>query len=147
MGEEEKASFWKEMGDAKGAAERDRAVMNTLKDRVIESRISGSKGEYLPLGFYKKQGYDWKRIRDTCEDVQDHPNLGKTYRVDIMYQDKKKEAQRVRDEILQSIQDKKAASNVRATEGARGQAKEGVRTTNPRQLCPRKLHLKCRTMQ
>ena len=117
MWDEDKAGFWCSVGDAKTQAEQDQVVMNTLKDRVIESRLAGSRGEYQPLGWYKRQGYDWKRIRKTCTDKKPHPNLGMTYRVNIEYQDKHKEYQKVREEILKSIQEKKADSALRMGSG------------------------------
>jgi len=39
------------------------------------------KGNYLPLSVYKSQGYDVKDIEQNCNDVKDHPVLGKVYRV------------------------------------------------------------------
>ena len=56
----------------------------------------------------QKKGDDWRKIEKECKDVKDHPLLGKTYEVDIDFQDKVEEQQRIRDQILQSIRDNQA---------------------------------------
>ena len=94
---------------ANSAEAQNELVVKTLKGVIIESRTSGSAGSYQPLGYYKKLGYDWRRIKRTCKDKKFHPNLGHTYRVDIDYQDKKKEMRKIREEILKSIRERKSA--------------------------------------
>jgi hypothetical protein len=104
---EAKAQFWQDIQKAPDAASQEELVLKTLSHRIIESRISGEKGSFQPLGWYQAQGYDVKRIEKYCKDTEEHPVLGTTYRVDINYQDKKKELQRVREEFVKSIRDRK----------------------------------------
>ncbi len=37
----------------------------------------------LPLSVYASQGYDIALIKKKCKDVEEHPVLGKTYKVDL----------------------------------------------------------------
>ena len=37
----------------------------------------------MPLSVLAAQGYDTKRIEETCADVEDHAVLGKTYRLEL----------------------------------------------------------------
>ena len=124
MSPDEKTDFWKSLGDAKTQAEQEHVVVQSLRRRVIESRLSGSRGEFQPLSWYANQGYDVDRIKKFCKDTDSHPILGTTYRVDIRYQDKKQEQQRIRDEIIKSIEEKKkAASTVVANAKAKAKGK------------------------
>ena len=99
LSEADKDRFWQDMAQATTAETRDEVVFQSLANRIIESRIAGEKGEYQPLSWYQKRysPEDCRAIEDLCKDVQEHPIFGKTYRVDICYQDRKKERQRTRE--------------------------------------------------
>ena len=107
LDEEAKEKFWKDLGDAKTGEEQKKVVMNCLSARVIESRIAGSKGQCLPLGVYATQGFDVAMIEQNCSDYRWNPTCGWCYRVDIDYQDKAQENQRVREEIYKSISERR----------------------------------------
>ncbi len=114
---DEKARFWQSLGTADTAHEQQKVVLQALSQKVIESRIAGARGEYLPLGAYAARGFDVNLIEAKCTDKKEHPILGTTYRVDIDYQDKKQEAQRVREELLKSVQERR--------EGGKGNGGKG----------------------
>ena len=111
MSDDDKANFWRDMKTKSGSAAQEEFVLHILGNKIIESRISGSKGKYLPLGAYAVLGYDTKNIQEKCRDTIEHEVLGKCYRVDITYMDKKKEIQRIREEILKSVQERKGKQN------------------------------------
>ncbi len=106
--EDEKAKFWRDIGASEGKDEQEKVVMEMLSKKVIESRKSGSGGEYLPLSVYGTRGFDVKAIENGCDDWKPHKLFGRVYKVEIEYQSKEQEEQRIRDAILQSIQHRKA---------------------------------------
>ena len=131
---EEKDKFWLSMADSATEAQREQLVLNTLTSKVVESRASGSEGRYLPLGWYAQQGFDADRIAATCTDWEEHPILGRVYRVDINYQDKKKEVQRVKEHILKSVAERrtgKAAKGRAKAKAGQGKGGGGLPRENP----------------
>ena len=110
MSSDDKEAFWKAAGDATDPDALEQLVIETFSSKVIERRTSGQKGSYQPLGYYKKLGYDIKRIQDNCKDFTDHPLLGRSYYVDVDYRDKHRTREEIREEIVKSIQDRKAST-------------------------------------
>lgn len=55
-----------------------------------------------------------------CQDIRDHPILGRTYRVDVEYQSKERTTQEVREQVVRSIATQKEKGN---SAKAKGKAK------------------------
>ena len=120
---DEKAAFWQQMGDAGSPEEQDEVVHNCLKNRVIESRMAGERGEYLPLSVYAARGFDATRIEANCKDTKEHAILGTTYRVDITFQSKHEERQRIQEEILKSIKERRGSGKASSSGVGQGKGK------------------------
>jgi hypothetical protein len=71
-------------------------------------RERGYKGEFQPLSYFRKLGYDAERIaRETApEDVEEHNQLGTTYRVRIRYTVDATEENKIREGILNEVKQK-----------------------------------------
>ena len=67
------------------------------------------EGEYLPLEVYTTRGFDTSRIEKLCEDKKPSAMFGTVYRVDIEYQSKGTKEKRIKDAILESVQERKGA--------------------------------------
>ena len=78
---EQQIAFWKAKVKGRAALEQELVLLVT-KQRVKEE-IKQCKGEYLPLSVYVQRGFDGQRIQETCTDIQEHPILGTTYKVNI----------------------------------------------------------------
>jgi len=80
LSDAEQTAFWKETPtDAHGLK---KAITETLTNSLLERTESGTKGKYLPLTVYAKQGFDTALIEKDCN-MKLHPVIGKTYRLDI----------------------------------------------------------------
>ena len=82
--EEARTAFWLEIaGD--GSQENLSKVMNdTLTKFHKTETVNKTSGDYLPLSWYEKQGFDPVAIEANCKDTQQHPVLGLCYRVEIL---------------------------------------------------------------
>ena len=83
---EKKREFWnsvKETKDTKHLLEVTKEYVDVFK---TSTKASVSHGEYQPIGWYKKQGYNTKRIKSKCKDKKYDPILGTLYRVYIAKQ-------------------------------------------------------------
>lgn len=87
LSEEESISFYKNMLQKKGDGplrfQLLRAEMKAaLIHRSMEETKKGFNGEFHPLGYWEKRGYDTSLIQQRAETI---PVLGQTYRVDIFH--------------------------------------------------------------
>ena len=77
-------AFWASVVGSNGTAEElDKIIAETYAKSSSITTRSYDLGDYQPLGYYKIKGYSVKKIRRNCKDTQQHPILGKTYRVTI----------------------------------------------------------------
>jgi hypothetical protein len=80
LSDAEQTAFWKDTpGDVNGLK---KAITETLTNSLVERTESVTKGKYLPLPVYAKQGFDTDLIEKDCN-MKVHPVIGKTYRLDI----------------------------------------------------------------
>jgi hypothetical protein len=104
--EEEK--FWKSDVTGKAAVEDQvKATLETLTKTRTESNITAVGGEYQPLSWYKRQGYDTSRIENNCKDTSEHPILGPCYRVAITGSHEKTDESTSRATVLSKTEDKR----------------------------------------
>ena len=85
MDEEKKKEFWTKLREANGKKAIQKIVEENIKIGTINQVGSKTKGEYLPLSVYKKQGWNVKRIKEFCKDTISDPIVGKLYRVNRRY--------------------------------------------------------------
>ena len=123
--EDEKTQFWKNIGESGSKEDMERVVLTSMSKRVIETRKAGAGGEYLPLSVYSTRGFDSTIIEAKCADWKPCPLFGKVYRLEIEYQSREKEEQRVREAIVQSIQNRKAGAKSKATTAKATASKRG----------------------
>ena len=85
---------------------------NSVAKTKIRKRRSYKRGEFQPLSYWEKQGYDKERIaRETRpEDRGYEAQLGETYRVAIKGSSEENEEFTIRTQILQSMQKKKKSA-------------------------------------
>ena len=72
--------------------------LKMITDEKISINKQSAKGavdscEYLPISVLKKRGFNVKKIKKRCTDIQLHPILGKCYRIDILSKYEKNEEQ------------------------------------------------------
>ena len=61
-------------------------VDNFVEHQTIDEKKRANAGGYQPLlGWYKKHGYNVRRINKFCKNVLEEPVLGKTCRVEITH--------------------------------------------------------------
>ena len=75
-------------------------IKNLLISRQLDETRHGFNGQFHPLSYWEKQGYDVDMIKNKAEQM-DHPVLGKTYRVDIFHVSHEHIAQKVEEAIRQ----------------------------------------------
>ena len=77
-------AFWASVAGSNGTAEElDKIIAETYAKSSSTTTRTYDLGDYQPLGYYKAKGYSVKKIRRNCKDTQQHPILGKRYRVTI----------------------------------------------------------------
>ena len=81
---EQVTEFWKDAKDAHGAKALKEVVDRTLLKRKVNSKESSKGGSYLPLGVYKKLGYNTKRIKKYCKDTKHDDVAGTCYNVKVL---------------------------------------------------------------
>ena len=85
----------------------DKKQLKMITDEKISINKQSAKGateagDYLPLSVLKTRGFNVKRIKERCTDIQRHPILGKCYRVDILQKYERNEEQhnRMQDTVV-----------------------------------------------
>ena len=104
---EEANKFWQDVGACDTNEEQEQLVAESLTQVVEETRCGGTGGEYLPLSVYKTRGFDTTLIEELCDDKKPSRMFGTVYRVDIEYQTKETKEKRIREAILQSVQERR----------------------------------------
>jgi hypothetical protein len=83
MDEDLKIEFWNQCQSKVGADDLKQVMGHFLEHSIERANSSHSKGEYQPLSWYERQGYDPEAIVAQCKDVMTHKILGPCYRVTI----------------------------------------------------------------
>ena len=78
LSEEAQRAFWRDC-PVKGSEKIKAFFVNTVVEKMVEKRMIGVGGSYLPLSVYKTQGYDIDDIQQRCKDKRTHPVLGEVY--------------------------------------------------------------------
>ena len=84
LSKEMKMQFWKRIREDGSKANILKLAKRTLiavEDREIRT---GALGDYKPLSWYERQGYDIKAIEEKCDDTTTHKVLGTCYRVEFV---------------------------------------------------------------
>jgi hypothetical protein len=103
LSDAEQTAFWKETpADAHGLK---KSITETLTNSLVERTESGTKGKYLPLTVYAKQGFDTSLIEKDCN-MKRHPVIGKTYRLDIEEVGWSKVREKCRRQVLEMMDTK-----------------------------------------
>lgn len=87
LSDEEQVSFYRRvLAEKQRGPLRFKVLRTELKDTLVKKKIEetrkGSKGKFEPLETYRLRGYDIEKIQELAE-METHPILGPTYRVDI----------------------------------------------------------------
>ena len=83
LDEQEKATFYKDVKAINCHAKLKQFVTEMLEVSKTAEKGATDIGEFLPLSVWKDRGYNIKRFRRKCQEIQVHPILGKTYCVRI----------------------------------------------------------------
>jgi hypothetical protein len=84
LSKELKEQFWKrirEDGSKANILKMAKRSLIAYEDREIRT---GALGDYKPLSWYDRQGYDPKAIQEKCDDTMEHKVLGICYRVEFV---------------------------------------------------------------
>ena len=84
MNKDDITGFWKSIGDKTSQGDVNKAVDDFLISRFEDTDLNSNLGYYQPLSWYKKQGYNTKKLKLNCKDTQWNDDLGVMgYRVKI----------------------------------------------------------------
>jgi len=117
LGDDWQAKFWQDAKNVSNQAQLEEHVVNTITRSRTEREETSVGGKYLPLSVYAGKHYDIKAIEDKCTDFEDHPILGRCYRVNVKAVHSKTIEDAVRKELLESKrknQDKASKSTSRS---------------------------------
>ena len=92
------------------------ALVNALSRNLISRKKEADTGRFLPLAWYKKEGFDTKMIQETATD-QDRmwsPRFGWAYKVDIREHSWEQVEETVRQELIQTLFRRGTADRPRA---------------------------------
>lgn len=78
---DELTEFWKSIGQTDGKASSLKAKVDAIIIRKTEQKRAESAGRYMPLGYYKTQGYDVHRLKKHCVDKKYTELTGWLYKV------------------------------------------------------------------
>jgi hypothetical protein len=81
---EEADSFWQEIGKTSVPANWEKLMKQTISRRLTQSNGHKNAGSYLPLCWYKTNGFDTDLIQKECTDTMVRPMLGLCYNVPIL---------------------------------------------------------------
>ena len=81
--EDAKQRFWEQVKAAAGQEALKQVITETITTRTTEQKKATAGGGYYPLSYYKRQGFNVKKIKLHCRDTKLHSIFGKTYRVVI----------------------------------------------------------------
>jgi hypothetical protein len=98
LSREEQTTFYASIAD-KESNEIKELVVDTFTRRSMEEMVKRQKGSYMPLSWYKKQGFDIDAIVASCSDKKQHPVMGLTYCVEMESKSWSKVEQSIRDQI------------------------------------------------
>jgi len=129
LSSEEQNAFW-QGGNTRGA------ILDSLTKSVADSteraRIRAQGGGYYPLTWYETQGFDSTRIKQNCDDIEEHAVLGTCYRVEITSitrtDTEKLVKQRLRD-MIEKNKEKVSANDVVPKENVADDDKDAVDKT------------------
>ncbi len=101
-------------------------LKSALVTKSMEIFSRGAKGEFQPLSYWGKQGYDCDLIKQKAPKME-HPVLGDTYRVDIFSVSTERVNQEIEETLLnctrqvkrKSAAEPKAASSNKALKGGK----------------------------
>jgi len=82
---EQQEEFYRNIADVKNVEQMAKETAHFFEQRREEANVSKVGGQYMPLSWYGRQGFDTKRIKQHCTDTKEHAVLGLTYRVKIEY--------------------------------------------------------------
>ena len=115
---EEQTTFWQQAGNTTEHLKQQ--VFDIMKKEYVEQRKIEESGTYLPLSVYGSQGYDTDRIAKFCKDTRIHPELGLTYKVNLLTESTATMERKVRENMLQMIADARGAKKKRAATDGNG---------------------------
>ena len=110
LGPEWQETFWKDAAGCTSAAALEEMLVNTLTRSRMEKEEVSVGGKYLPLSVWAKKGYNTAAIEALCQDHEEHPILGRTYRILLKGVWSTTIEQCVRTEVLQSRRQANSAS-------------------------------------
>lgn len=111
-------------------------LKNALVSKSMEIFSRGAKGEFQPLSYWAKQGYDCDLIQKKAPNIK-HPVLGDTYRVDIFVVSTERVNQEIGETLVnctrqvkrKSAAEPKAASSQKALKGENPEPTEEEKKT------------------
>ena len=91
LSDDQVAEFWQSVNATPSAHKLKELIDDRLEQSHAAGKIASEKGTYQPLKYYKKIGYDTKMIKEHCTDTREHPLLGRTYKVDLVGIERRRE--------------------------------------------------------
>lgn len=95
------AEWFRSLAKTKGAIRSTVEMMLITENRKTD--FDQAKGDWLPAGVYIANGWP-KEVCDKCEEVWDHPQLGRLIRLEIVSSGKRQEASTTEREVLSRVE-------------------------------------------
>ena len=98
MSEEQKEDFFAGINEVRDSKKLRMHTEDYMRTATENNKGTKDKTEYLPLGVWKKRGFDVKKIKFGCRDTKMHPVLGKLWGLEITQKWTGKEEKQTRGE-------------------------------------------------
>lgn len=116
LSDADQLSFWQEARDKKNGEQLKSLLIDTLVSKRVDKVTARVAGTYLPLTVYKTQGFDVDLISAKCNDTQEHPILGTTYRVALSSLSRESVEEKQRVQVMEMLRVFKDASSSKEPE-------------------------------
>lgn len=121
--------FWSKMPVSLDLSKLQQYVVNQLTERRVSRIVNETRGKFMPLSYWKTQGFDSEAIKDRTPkcDQETHPVLGLTYRVNLRESTIQLVTEKVREKISKYVQTLKGGKEATSSERRRSGNSAGTR--------------------
>ena len=97
-------------------------VVNTITRARVEKEETSVGGKHVPLSVYEKKGFNITLMEERCKDWEEHPILGRCYRVNVKAVHSKTIEEAVKKEFLEAKRQSTKKKGQKRTSSSRGRS-------------------------
>ena len=137
LSEAEQQQFWRDVGAASGGDAIKRVVETQVFVKEVRRSINAAKGEFQPIPYWERLGYDGAAIRRSCQSEWNRDLGAMCYRVRIHHEDTEVVHERAKQLMLTALRgDRKGEKRSRAISDEPEVEPEVEAAANPEELPP-----------